>query len=206
MALEATYLSCIKQDRVLFSGLDLQLGTGEVLYLQGENGSGKTSLLRILAGLSEPAEGQVGWLGENIKENPEPFHSQLIYLGHKLGLNMHLSALDNLAFWQTLHKVGFKQPLMDVLGALRLQGLEDVPVMQLSAGQQRRVGLARLWLKPAKIWILDEPFNALDKWSVAFLLDKIRQHVASGGMVVLTSHLDIGNQLDCKSLTLEYQI
>jgi len=187
--LEACSLTCSKRDRTLFEGLSLAVSAGELLYLRGPNGAGKTSLLRILTGLSTPDTGSVLYNGADIADDKFVFHRDLFYLGHKSGTNGSLSALDNLAFWLAQHRVtASSQTLYDVLEKVGLVGLEDVPVRYLSAGQQRRVALSRLWLKPAKVWILDEPFTALDVKGVQMLEASMKEHVTNGGMIITTSH------------------
>ncbi len=187
--LEACGLTCSKRDRTLFEGLSLVVNTGELLYLRGPNGAGKTSLLRILTGLSTPDAGTVLHNGIDISEDKSCYYRDLFYLGHKSGTNGSLSALDNLSFWLAQHKVSVDvNVLYDVLEKVGLVGLEDIPVRYLSAGQQRRVALSRLWLKPAKVWILDEPFTALDVKGVHMLESSMKDHVAKGGLIVTTSH------------------
>ncbi|PRO67784.1 cytochrome c biogenesis heme-transporting ATPase CcmA [Alteromonas gracilis] len=187
--LEACGLTCSKRDRTLFEGLSLVINAGELLYLRGPNGAGKTSLLRILTGLSEPELGTVLYNGIDISKDKSGYYQALFYLGHKSGTNGSLSALDNLSFWLAQHKVSVDvNALYDVLEKVGLVGLEDVPVRYLSAGQQRRVALSRLWLKPAKVWILDEPFTALDVKGIHMLELSMKDHVAKGGLIVTTSH------------------
>lgn len=187
--LEACGLTCSKRDRTLFEGLSLVINAGELLYLRGPNGAGKTSLLRILTGLSEPELGTVLYNGIDISKDKSGYYQALFYLGHKSGTNGSLSALDNLSFWLAQHKVSVDvNALYDVLEKVGLVGLEDVPVRYLSAGQQRRVALSRLWLKPAKVWILDEPFTALDVKGIHMLESIMKDHVAKGGLIVTTSH------------------
>lgn len=165
------------------------INAGELLYLRGPNGAGKTSLLRILTGLSEPELGTVLYNGIDISKDKSGYYQALFYLGHKSGTNGSLSALDNLSFWLAQHKVSVDvNALYDVLEKVGLVGLEDVPVRYLSAGQQRRVALSRLWLKPAKVWILDEPFTALDVKGIHMLESIMKDHVAKGGLIVTTSH------------------
>tara|TARA_Y100000296_G_scaffold10813_1_gene12545 strand:- start:252 stop:875 length:624 start_codon:yes stop_codon:yes gene_type:complete len=187
--LEACGLTCSKRDRTLFEGLSLVVNASELLYLRGPNGAGKTSLLRILTGLSAPDSGAVLYNGIDISEDKSGYYRDLFYLGHKSGTNGSLSALDNLSFWLSQHKVSVPDnTLFDVLEKVGLVGLEDVPVRYLSAGQQRRVALSRLWLKPAKVWILDEPFTALDVKGVHLLETSMNEHVSRGGLIVTTSH------------------
>ena len=201
-------LSCVKRDRLLFEGVEFSVGQSELLYIKGPNGAGKTSLLRILVGLSSPEEGHVAFQGQDIATNRDNFHRALVYFGHKLGLNLHLSGIENLTYW--CRQQGFdvsEQHLFNLLGELGLVGLETLPVASLSAGQQRRVALARLWLKEkATLWILDEPFTALDVDGIALLEQKILAHLANGGSVIMTSHQALQLDYPVKELTLEYLI
>jgi len=205
--LEACSVTCSKRDRVLFENLSLGVKAGDLLYLRGPNGAGKTSLLRILTGLSVPDTGSVKFAGQDIKAYPSEYYQQLLYLGHKSGTNRSLSALDNLQFWLAQHGVQNNQDrLYDVLAKVGLVGLEDVPVRFLSAGQQRRVALARLWLKRAQVWILDEPFTALDVKGVAMLENAMKVHVESGGVVITTSHQMLSNEAgEHRVFDLEYR-
>ena len=187
--LEACGLTCSKRDRTLFEGLSLVVNAGELLYLRGPNGAGKTSLLRILTGLSAPESGAVSYNGMDIAEDKTDYYRDLFYLGHKSGTNGSLSALDNLSFWLAQHSTSVQENVLyDVLAKVGLVGLEDVPVRYLSAGQQRRVALSRLWLKPAKVWVLDEPFTALDVKGVHLLETSMKEHVSRGGLIITTSH------------------
>jgi heme exporter protein A len=146
-------------------------------------------LLRILTGLSSPDSGTVFYQGIDVSKDKSGYYHDLLYLGHKSGTNGSLSALDNLSFWLAQHKVSMPvNTLYDVLEKVGLVGLEDVPVRYLSAGQQRRVALSRLWLKPAKVWILDEPFTALDVKGVHMLETSMKEHVGRGGLIITTSH------------------
>jgi heme exporter protein A len=187
--LKACELTCVKRDRVLFENVSLAVNAGELLYVRGPNGAGKTSLLRILTGLSTPESGTILFNGQDIADSSFSYLSTLLYLGHKSGTNGSLSALDNLTFWLAQHQVKCEESqLLEVLTRIGLVGLEDVPVRFLSAGQQRRVALARLWLKPADVWILDEPFTALDVKGIALLEGRMKSHVERGGVVITTSH------------------
>lgn len=174
-----------------------------MLVIAGPNGAGKTSLLRILAGLSAPESGTVLWDSSDIQEEYGYF-KELIYIGHKLGFSINLTALENLQFWlnQRGHSVP-KEHIIETLDNLALLGMEDVLVRQMSAGQQRRVALAKLWLTPAKIWILDEPLTALDKLGIKLLQDKMISHVQSGGIIITTSHQQFEVDIPIKTLALE---
>lgn len=206
--LSAHDLSVSKRDRLLFDRVNFTVGQGELLYVSGPNGAGKTSLLRVLAGLVEADEGQVRFLGQDIHRVRDSYYPQLIYFGHNLGVNTSLSGVENLRFWCQLHQVEVaEQEIYRVLASLSLIGLEDVPVGSLSAGQQRRVALGRFWLKPsAALWILDEPFTALDVEGIAFLRGRLLQHLAGQGTVIMTSHQVLDMDYPTKALVLEYRI
>ena len=182
-------LACVRGERPLFSGIDLAVDGGEWLHVRGANGVGKTSLLRLLAGLSQPSEGEVRWQGEPIGECAAAYRSELLFLGHQGALKDDLTALENIELAGALD--GSPPPRAEVTAALRrfgLQGREELPVRVLSAGQKRRVLLARLLTRKAKLWVLDEPFTALDAKAVTMLSELIAEHVAQGGMAVVTSH------------------
>jgi heme exporter protein A len=187
--LEARALTCVRGDKKLFSDLSLRVGSGECLHVRGENGVGKTSLLRLLTGLSKPEAGQVLWNDQSISADPNIFHRELLFLGHRDALKEDLSALENLQMYAALDDV--QLPLDGALAALvrfGLRGRENLPVHCLSAGQKRRVLMARMLIRGARLWILDEPFNALDVHAVTELQGLIAEHTATGGLVVLTSH------------------
>ena len=191
-ALEARDLSCVRGDKVLFTGLSFQIASGDCLHVRGENGVGKTSLLRLLTGLSKAEAGAVLWNGLPISAEPSAFHRELLFLGHRDALKEELSALENLQIYAALDDV--QLPLEKAFAALRrfgLRGRENLPVHFLSAGQKRRVLMARMLTSQARLWILDEPFNALDINAVAELESLIAEHLATGGLLVLTSHQSI---------------
>ncbi len=181
-------LQCIRDDRILFDALDLQLQAGEILQIEGRNGSGKTSLLRILCGLALPAEGHVLWCGETIEKVAAQYRSELLYIGHYAGIKIDLTPLENLAMARAFAAHCLPMSDEEALSKVGLYGFEDVPTRTLSAGQQRRVALARLLIRQAQVWILDEPFTSLDKAAVSMIENLIDQHAQAGGMVVLTSH------------------
>lgn len=187
--LTAIGLSCSRGERRLFAGLDLAVGQGEWLHVQGENGAGKTSLLRILAGLSPPAAGEIRWNGEPVKTLAEDFRRELLFLGHHGAVKEELTPLENLTLAARLDGVPLAEAsVLQALARFGLRGREDLPVRFLSAGQKRRVLLARLAVRQARLWILDEPFTALDVKAVDMLSGLIAEHVAGGGMAILTSH------------------
>ncbi len=188
--LHAQDLACVRGDRRLFRKLSLAVQPGQVWRVEGANGAGKTSLLRILAGLAPPAEGQVAWLGVPVAQQREVFARALLYLGHLSGLKDELSPSENLAIHARL--AGLPAAPQAVAQALALWGLQrqaQLSVRVLSAGQRRRAALARLSLDhTATLWILDEPFNALDVSAVQHLGQTLKRHVDAGGMAVLTTH------------------
>jgi len=186
--LDVKNLYCERDERVLFENLSFSISKGEVLQIEGQNGSGKTTLLRILSGLSDAFTGQLYWQQQPIDEVLEDFFQSLLYVGHLAGVKAALTAEENLAWMMKLAPHLNKLSLAQALEKVGLFGFEDVPCYTLSAGQQRRVGLARLYLSSAPLWILDEPFTALDKQGVAEKEALIAQHVHNGGMVILTTH------------------
>ena len=199
--LVARALTCVKQDRTLFSELDVTLRAGELVHLTGPNGAGKTSLLRILAGLAQPETGHVQVNADAQLDVP------LLYLGHKLAQNKYLSAIENLTYWTALHRVNPSlNEVYEVLAQYQLVGLEDLPTGQLSAGQQRRVSLARTELVKTSLWILDEPYTSLDVSGVAFIQARVDEFVAQGGCVIMTSHQALSSTHEVLELALEYQI
>lgn len=204
--LKVDSICCIRQDRCLFEDLSFELHQGQIVQLEGQNGAGKTSLLRILAGFVRAESGKVLWQGQDVAKDNLQFASDTLYIGHKTGVNGQLTAVENLAFWLETHGLETQQDLHDVLAQLGLVGLEDVPVRLLSAGQQRRVALARLWLNKATLWMLDEPFTAVDKKGVVLLQQQFKKHLAQGGAIILTSHQDLTEHFpELSRLVLEYR-
>jgi heme exporter protein A len=185
-------LACLRGDRLLFNNVGFELNPGGLLYVLGENGSGKSSLLRMLCGLLMPEVGIVSWGKKTIKEEAENYLSNLTYIGHLNGLKDDLTALENLAM--SARAAGNEVSEGNALEALAAIGIErcaNLPARVLSQGQKRRVTLAKLWLSEAKLWILDEPFAALDIASVNLLATRLSEHLASGGMAILTTHQDV---------------
>ena len=186
--LKCADLSCIRDDRVLFEGLTFELVSGQVLLLEGKNGSGKTSLLRILCGFREPDAGQVFWCGDAI--NDSQYYADMAYVGHLDGVKKELTVLENLKLSLALGRSGHYS-IQQALAKVHLAGYDDVLVQALSAGQKRRLSLARLLITQNIVWILDEPFTSLDKQGIALIETLMSEHCANGGMIVLTSHHDI---------------
>ena len=185
--LKVSNLSCSRGERLLFANLAFALSAGECVHVQGDNGSGKTSLLRLLVGLSPAESGEIHWRGELQAEST--MREDLIYIGHHAAVNGDLSALENLHF-AALRDGGVldANQAHNALRRMGLRGREDLPVRVLSAGQKRRVLLSQLLIRQAKLWVLDEAFNALDVGAVDVLNELIAEHLGSGGALVLTSH------------------
>lgn len=183
-----TDLVCFRGERTVFAGLDFDLGPGSAVVLRGPNGSGKSSLLRLMAGLARPLSGVIQWGTENIAADPEAHNGRLHYIGHQDPVKPVLTVTENLNFWASLRPGNG-----NVTGALERLGighLADVPGRFLSAGQKRRVNLARVLASDARLWLLDEPATALDKAAAKSLDDAIAGHRHAGGMVVISSHAD----------------
>ena len=192
-ALELNGISCVRGNRTLFDALNAAVQPGQLLRVQGANGAGKTSLLRMMCGLLAPAAGEVRWQGEPVAQLREEFGRQLIYVGHAAALKDDLTGLENLLTASTLGGTAVQPAQAAVaLAEAGLRGRESVPVRRLSQGQRRRVALARLALGAAcGLWVLDEPFNALDTSASAWLHGLITAQLARGGVVVLTSHQSV---------------
>jgi len=187
--LDARLLQASRDDRVLFSGLDFRLAPGQVLQVAGPNGAGKTTLLQGIAGLFPLEAGSLTWKGVPVADDPDAFRSDLIWLGHHPGLKLMLSPRENLAWLSRLRGLSPTMEAMDAaLDKVGLYGYEEVPLARLSAGQKRRVALARLFVEGRPLWILDEPFTAIDRQGVVELEGWLRDHAASGGMILLTTH------------------
>jgi heme exporter protein A len=191
--LEATDLQCVRGERTLFSGLDFTLERGALLRVAGANGSGKTSLLRIVCGLTPPAHGEVRWEGANVRKLGEDYARQLVYIGHANALKDDLTARENLTISAEL--AGLDASAKDASEALDRFGVGHcamLPARVLSQGQRRRVALSRLALSSTvPLWVLDEPFTALDVAAVEDLQALLSAHVARGGSIMLTTHQEV---------------
>jgi len=190
MTMQAHQLACTRGDRTLFSGVSFELKPGEALWVSGRNGSGKTSLLRLLCGLGVPSSGALRWGGRDIRSVREDFHRDLLYVGHASGIKDDLTAWENVAIGS--HLSGRPCSKAEAVAALDQVGLRSaarLPSRSLSQGQRKRVALARLCVRPLpKLSILDEPFNALDQPAIAQFCGTLNEHLAQGGMVVYTTH------------------
>ena len=183
----------MRGDRRLFSGLDIAVSPGTLVQLTGPNGSGKTSLLRILCGLLPPAEGAVNWNGANIRSLGEEYFTAVTYLGHRHGVKDELSAVENLRISNALNGVEIsKDRARSVLEQMGLAGRDLLPARLLSEGQRRRVALARLLVCNTKLWLLDEVMTSLDKGAVALVRSLIEKHLTDGGIAIVATHQELG--------------
>lgn len=192
LMLEARGLICVRGERQLFQDLNFTVSNGDCLHVRGENGVGKTSLLRLLTGLSKPDSGEVLWNGLSIAKESSDYHRALLFLGHRDALKEDLTALENLQLYAALDDIHLPDDkALAALWRFGLRGREHLTVNCLSAGQKRRVLMARMLTRQAKLWILDEPFNALDIHAVQALQGLIAEHLEQGGLVILTSHQQV---------------
>ena len=203
--LDVEGLSFARGKNTLFKSLSFSLKAGSALRVTGSNGSGKTSLLRLLAGLSRPDEGEILWCGEAIRKNYGDFVRSVNFLGHDDGLKNQLTATENLKLMLPL--LGTNPSASEVVAALEEAGLDSVKdraVMHMSAGQKRRVALARTdFMKHRALWILDEPFTSLDVTAVSALVVKLKRHIQFGGLLIFTTHQDLDLIPDANSLSLD---
>jgi heme exporter protein A len=209
-------LTLFRQERLLFADLDFCIAAGDIVQVKGPNGAGKSSLLRVIAGIVLPNAGNVRFNADisesidvDIFKEPEVFHQHLLYIGHLPGIKAELTARENLSLMLSLHghscDVQELDELLDIVGLL---GFEDMQAGHLSAGQQRRIALARLWSRPSpNLWILDEPFTAIDYQGVAQLEERILAHADNGGSVIFTTHQAHSfTDERIKTITLDYNL
>jgi heme exporter protein A len=190
--LEGIDLACVRGERTIFSRLNFTIEPGGLLLVQGANGSGKTSLLRMVCGLLAPAAGHIRWRGEDIDRTRERYHTEMAYFGHSPAIKEDLTALENLLFACRLEGVQLsRETAAEALGRVGLARCLELPARTLSQGQRRRVALARLFLRKARLWILDEPLTALDKAASNLVQSLIGEHLRQGGMALLTTHQPI---------------
>ncbi len=188
---EGSGLSCVRGERMVFAGVSFAVAAGEALLMTGPNGSGKSSMLRLAAGLLRPAEGRILWAGRPISDDPEAHRARLCYVGHQDPVKPVLSVRENLAFWSRLR--GRHARVDEALERFGLAALAVIPGRFLSAGQRRRLNLARLLVAPAQLWLLDEPTVGLDAEALKALEAALATQRAQGGVVMLATHtpLDI---------------
>ncbi|MDO9519555.1 MAG: cytochrome c biogenesis heme-transporting ATPase CcmA [Pseudohongiella sp.] len=201
--LQARQLFCERDERILFSGLDFELFAGQLMQVMGSNGSGKTSLLRILCGLNDHFEGDILWRGEPASEQREQYLASLLYIGHRAGVNRILTPRENLRWSAALHSPVDDHRIEAALARVGLRAYEDIPCRNLSAGQTQRVALARLLISQAILWVLDEPFTTLDVQGVKDLELLLAEHVAAGGSVLLTTHHQLSVSCEVGRLNLD---
>jgi len=178
-------LACLRGERMVFEGLGFDLAPGGALVLTGPNGSGKTSFLRLVAGLLRPAAGSLAWRGRPVGDDPDALRAELHYVGHLDAVKPLLTVSENLAFWARMRGGG---PVTEALAGFGLTALADVPARFLSSGQRRRVALARLLTAPAALWLLDEPTVGLDSESIEALTTAMAEQRDGGGMVIAATH------------------
>lgn len=181
-------LACVRGERVLFSGIEFNLTGGQLLLIAGANGSGKTSLLKMLCGFIYADEGEVLWRGTDIKSCMDDYLAEMHYIGHNNGIKSGLTCVENLKVAQVLAGSSGPGDFLDVLRQYSLENYADTPAQMLSSGQRRRLALARLSVSNAVIWILDEPFTSLDEKGKAFMQQRCMQQLGSGGIIAMTSH------------------
>jgi heme exporter protein A len=200
--LTATDLTLVRGERCLFSKVSFSLEAGQLLLLEGRNGSGKTSLLKALVGLLELESGEIRWGGEPVRSVRQDFYAALVWLGHRTGLKADLTLVENLRFESAL------RPTIDadidaVLERLAIHRLKKLPLRSLSAGQQRRVALARLLLARAPLWLVDEPFTNLDRDGRALVRDIVSEHLTKGGMCIMAAHQDVDIEAPTNKVVLQ---
>lgn len=199
--LSVSDLAVLRGERLLFRQIEFALQAGDCLLVEGDNGSGKTSLLRVVAGLMPPDSGEIRWRGAETRREPQVFREALAWYGHKSGLKQDLTLIENLRCEAALRPTRSLAP-DDVLGPLALTALTGLPLRVLSAGQQRRVALARLLMTDVPLWLLDEPFTNLDRAGQALVNDLIGRHLELGGVCVLAAHRGVSADLPTQRLSL----
>lgn len=188
LSLEFRDFTCERDDQPLFQPLNFTLNAGEVVQISGANGAGKTTFLRAMSGLFSGWKGDMFWCGQKMASPSYDMLCNILYLGHQPGVKRSLTARENLEWAFGIQGLAFPTDIESALAEVGLRGYQDVPCFQMSAGQNRRVGLARLYVTSASVWILDEPFTAIDKFGVRNLETLIKNHVSKGGLVILTTH------------------
>ena len=198
MTLEVKSLNCVRGGRPVFAGLGVRVAAGEMVVVRGPNGSGKSSLLRLVAGFLQPAGGDVLWDGTPISEDRQAHGARTSYVGHLDAVKPVLTVEENLLFWAGLEQgpTVNEERIAAALEQLGLAGQADLPAGYLSAGQKRRLNLARLAVCPRALWLLDEPTATLDDRSAKAVAEMIGEHCAGGGMALVATHLDLGLDLE----------
>lgn len=189
--LEIKNLAALRGERLLFEDLSFEVRMKELLLIKGRNGAGKTSLLRLICGLGAPDAGDILWNGEPIEKIRPDYSHSLIYVGHDNGISLDLTVLENLEFHRALKDNPSNYPIPEILERLGISRYLSVPCRFLSAGQKRRVALARLAISQSRIWLLDEPFSSLDDQAADTVVDLIARHLNKEGLCLITSHQTI---------------
>ena len=184
---QAINLSCKRQQQILFANISFELKSGEALFIEGPNGSGKSSLLRLLTGLSTPTKGEIYWQNQSIQYSRLTYWENLHYVSHQNGIKLGLTVMENLQLMAYLSEKQ-QDKIEETLSLLQLSHHQHTPTSYLSAGQKRRLALAKLWLFPKIIWILDEPCTALDAATQILFLTQLETHLQNGGISVMSSH------------------
>ena len=194
--LAAKSLTCERGSRVLFENLEFSVHSGQAMIIQGSNGAGKTSLLRIITGLSQPAIGAVSWNDQNIDNVAEEFQQQLLYIGHLAAVKTELTVRENLQLLKRFWPSDAEGSIADLAENVGLRQRLSVSCSRLSAGQLRRVSLARLFISTQKLWVLDEPLTALDVDFIEVVENCLQNHLKKGGIAILTTHrgINLGEQ------------
>ncbi len=200
--LSAKGLTLIRGERCLFEDLEFALSPGELLLLEGGNGSGKTSLLRAIGGLLSPESGEVLWNGVPVQQQRQEFRGALVWLAHKTGLKGDLTLLENLNFETSLRPQA-DVDTVSVYERLGISRLKSLPLRSLSAGQQRRVALARLLLADVPLWMMDEPFTNLDRDGRKLVMELTAEHLENGGLCVMAAHQDVDIAAPVKRIVLQ---
>jgi len=183
-------LTLIRGERCLFEGLDFALESGGLLLLEGRNGCGKTSLMRAIAGMLSLEAGEIFWNGVAVLKQRQTFHGALVWLAHRTGLKGDLNMVENLDFERTLRRQA-ERDTEEVYERLGIERLRKLPLRSLSAGQQRRVALARMLLADVPLWLMDEPFTNLDREGRKLVMELVEQHLGTGGLCVMAAHQDV---------------
>ena len=188
--LSADGLTLFRGERCLFQGLSFALNPGELLLLEGRNGSGKTSLMRAIAGLIEFEDGDVMWEGKPLRSNRQSFYGSLVWMQHRVGFKADLNLVENLKFESHL-RAQSGEDFDEVCKRLDIDRLKRLPLRALSAGQQRRVALARMLMSKVPLWLMDEPFTNLDREGRALVMELTTEHIEGGGMCIMAAHQDV---------------
>ncbi len=200
--LSATELTLFRGERCLFKGLSFALNPGELLLLEGRNGTGKTSLMRAIAGLIEFEDGDILWEGKPVRANRQSFYGSLVWMQHRVGFKADLTLVENLRF-ETHLRAQSGEDFEEVLKRLDIDRLKRLPIRSLSAGQQRRVALARMLLSRVPLWLMDEPFTNLDREGRALVMDLTTEHLDRGGMCIMAAHQDVEIGGDVQRIVLQ---